>query len=126
MIAMLANTAVSLLLGMATGYFFEFRSSKKMRNENIELNEKLRTLRESIYSIGRGDQPVRTTVPARTEIESVMEQWVIANQGPDGTVKQKRIVEKFLGMGYELRQINVEIGKMQERGYLISGQRDSV
>lgn len=41
----LLNTAIGLVLGLVTGFYFEHRSSSETRRHNAELEERLKTLK---------------------------------------------------------------------------------
>ncbi len=117
-----ATTAVGLVVGLLTGYFFEWRNSKSTREYNVELEAKLRVLRESIYSIGRGPSHDHVASDEKVDLEEEVHRWLVAYQGPDGTIPRVRVLRRFLDNGHAAEHINAALVKLDERGVLRLGE----
>ena len=114
------NIFAGLVVGLVTGYYFEWRTTKNTRMENAELHSKLRMLREGIYSVGRGAE--QQAGPAqRGSLEDEVLRWVLAYQGPDGKISQARVVRRFLDEGFGTDQVRAALVKLDESGVIIVG-----
>ncbi len=122
MSSFIITTVVSLMLGVLTGYYFERRASKEIRNRGLMLEEKLRVLRESIYAIGRGDSDHKLQDgKVLPDLEDEVGKWLKSYQGPDGTIPRARVIQKFLEGGFTGAQINAALVQLDERGVIAFG-----
>ncbi|WP_159081375.1 hypothetical protein [Nocardioides sediminis] len=118
------TTALGLVVGVLTGYYFEWRSSRSTRAQNIELENKLRVLRESIYSVNARDpaDSIDSSVSVPKDLEQQLWQWLQDFQGPDGTIQRTRVFDRFSGLGYNANEVMAALTRLDEQGYVDMGE----
>lgn len=113
------TAVIGLVVGLMTGYFFEWRNSRETRRHNAELQWQLRTLRESIYSVGRGiSQEEGRALDSATELPHRLFTWLREYQGPDGRIHRSRVLSQFLEAGHTRREITVSLQGLADGGSL--------
>lgn len=103
----LLNAFVGLVIGLATGFYFERRATKTAQREAATLARELSVLRESVYTMG-AELPPLTDRTGQTSVldERVLDEWIHSHQNAAGTLLKKRLFNHFLEQGYSLTDVS--------------------
>jgi hypothetical protein len=119
------TTILGLVVGLLTGYYFEWRNSSATRAQNLELETKLRLLRESIYSVSaRDDGAARSD--GDPELSGQLLRWLREYQGPDGKMARTRVFERFSSLGFTGSEVMAALAKLDEQGHVDVGEEIQV
>ena len=108
------NTAVGLVVGLATGFYFERRSSKATRQQNKDLETELASLRTSVYSVG-AHIPDRQVQPAKVEdLRDLVLARARATQDSQGRLSQTLLTSYLFARGHRSDAVQQAINELCE------------
>ena len=103
MLAEFLNVLAGLVIGIATGFYFERRATVAARNENERLRKELSSLRHSVYNMGNSKPPVEA--PEASPLAEIVASRARATQGPEGKVLRSKIASYFVAQGYSSKEV---------------------
>ncbi|MCF6389365.1 hypothetical protein L2K20_20525 [Mycobacterium sp. MBM] len=120
------NTAVGLVLGLLSGFYFERRSTKSAREHAGELERELEALRASIYTVGGS-----VSGSLRGSAEAVGKDALLADlhdrarltQGADGRTSRARLAAHFCALGHPKSNVDKAIETLCGTGQLVADGR---
>lgn len=110
----LINLAVGLIVGLATGFYFERRNARDARVAKQELQDQLARLRSTVLSMGA----TQTVTKERqlTDIESALLNRALSTQDPSGRVRRSELVAYLMEEGFSRSQIDEAMVRLVESG----------
>ncbi len=115
MTASLVNIICALVVGLATGVFFERRATKAARRQAAELQAELTAVRHSIYSVGRGET-TKATTEMGTDLAQAVKDRAIAMQDASGRVNRAQLIALFVESGWKDDAVADAIDQMRATG----------
>lgn len=94
-----------MIIGLATGFFFERRSTTQARRHAAQLEEELRILREGIYSVGGQVEPRRVKVETPDRLRADLRAWINQYQDYEGRVLKSRLVASLVREGHSGQEV---------------------
>lgn len=115
----LLNAFVGLVVGLATGFYFERRATKSARLEAASLARELKVLRESVYTM-RTPPPevIGRRGPTSMPDERELEEWVRSHQNAAGSVSKERLFSHFLREGCSPGDVSHLLSKLAAEGII--------
>jgi len=114
-----ATTALGVVFGLLSGFYFERRNTKSTREHNAELERDLASLRNSIYSVGgTTDRISRPAASTEDSLVADVHQRARNTQGPDGRASRTQLTSHFLAQGRSAQDVDAAISALCERGQL--------
>jgi uncharacterized protein YneF (UPF0154 family) len=116
-VAQVIGAAVALVIGMATGFFFERRSTNEALRQNAELRRELREVRESVYTVGaqhRNHAQVGTQTDQDLASELLL--WARTVQDPSGRVDRRRALMNFAEAGRSADDLAEALAVLEQNG----------
>lgn len=115
----LLNQLVGLVIGLASGFYFERRAGRKTREQNKELRAELEALRNSIYTVGGDAEPrENNSPPSLDKLASEVVEYARSFQDARGFVRKSLLVEHFASNGYLPGSVNQALDLAQESGII--------
>ena len=117
------TTAIALVIGLATGYFFERRSTNEAKRRGEELaaelehvNQELTKFRHGLLSVG--GQVDRSHVPSdrHRDVTAELRARALSIQDPGGLVSRQLLASHFLQQGMSRKAIDESIQALVEAG----------
>jgi hypothetical protein len=116
-LADVVNVALSLVLGLLTGYYFERRASRGTRIQNEELKKQVNQLRELVLSLG-GSPPSQNVSAGAADIDDNLLNWAKRSQGPNGLTRTSRLIEYFIQRGSARADVLASIDRLEVAGLI--------
>ena len=117
----LLNALFGLVVGLATGFYFERRATKSAESQakaaeahNLELRRELADLREGVYVSGRVDDPPRSF--PRTDLPEAVMKWIRKVQDAQGRVPVSRVRAHFIPQGHPSAAVDLAIATLLSSG----------
>lgn len=121
------NTVAGGVVGLASGFYFERRSSKAAREHTAELERELEILRASIYTVGgspKEDRREEHRIPdslARNEaLTAAVRSRARQTQDASGRTSRTQLVSYFCGLGHRKSDVDEAIGMLCSDGQLVA------
>jgi uncharacterized protein YneF (UPF0154 family) len=122
MLAQILNVTIGLVVGLATGFFFERRSTTAARLENERLRHEMETIRHSVYSVG-GSERIGTGPTDNDDLIDRVRERALSTLSSDGSVARVSLEEHFLGRGASVTEIRTAIDQLVARGgWVVDGR----
>lgn len=116
MLADVLNVTAGLIIGLATGFFFERRSATQARRHAAELEEELRILREGIYSVGGQVEPRTAKVETPVRLTHDVRAWINRYQDYQGRVLRSRLVASLVREGHSGLEVEQALRLLTDEG----------
>jgi hypothetical protein len=111
----LITSAVGIIVGVLTGYYFEHRSTKAARAQNDELKRQLQELRETVYSLG-GSSGTTVEIPPSGDLVSDVLRWASTVQDPSGRVAKSQLMTHFIESGKAKADVDDALNRLSTAG----------
>ncbi|RUP32973.1 MAG: hypothetical protein EKK51_07595 [Mycolicibacterium sp.] len=116
------NTAVGGVIGLASGFYFERRSSRAAREHTAELERELAILRASIYTVGGNATTER--IPLSKDgggsLAAAIRKRAVQTQDASGRTSRTQLVSHFCGLGHRKNDVDEAIGALCADGQLFA------
>jgi hypothetical protein len=112
--ALLGET-ISLIAGVVTGFVFERRGTRGVKESNEDLRRQISALKTSMLGLGVERSPNRNGAGTE-DLTSRMTKRAMATQGPEGRVSRSALVAHFIEHDYTTREIDAVISSMCRAG----------
>ena len=110
------NTAIGLVVGLVTGFFFERRSTRAAREQNRQLEEELAALRTSVYSVGATiPEPKLDRGPDESLPDAVLSR-ARSIQDAQGRLSKTLLTSYFFGRGHRSDDVELAIQQLCASG----------
>lgn len=110
----LLGEAISLVAGVATGFVFERRATRGVKQSNKDLQRQISALKTSIASLG-GHIEAPVTRPT-DDLATLVTKRAIATQSPDGRVDRRALIAHFVGCDFPAREVDAVISSICRAG----------
>jgi hypothetical protein len=109
-------TVIGLVIGLATGFYFERRSTRAAEEHAADLERELHQLRESVYSVGMTLDRPSPGASAASDLDAEILNWVRAHQDSQGRVRRHLVTTTFLTAGHSRLEIDEAVARLTSDG----------
>lgn len=112
----LLTELVSLIAGVITGFIFERRATKGVRQYNEDLQRQVSVLKTSVMSLGGKPNYASPTARPDVDLASLVTQRAIATQDSAGRVDRRALIAHFIEREYAAHDVDVVVASLCQTG----------
>ncbi len=111
----LLGESISLIAGVVTGFVFERRATRGVKESNEDLQNQISALRTGV--LGLGIEPVaRLKDRDEDDLAALVTKRAVATQDPGGRVDRSALVAHFVECDYLAREVDAVISSICRAG----------
>jgi hypothetical protein len=111
----LLGESISLVVGIVTGFVFERRATRGVKESNEDLQNQISALRTGVLGLGIGP-PARSHTDGEDDLAALVTKRAMATQGPEGRVDRSALVAHFVERSYLAREVDAVISSICRAG----------
>jgi hypothetical protein len=106
---------VALVIGLATGLFFERRARREAQRQNAELRLQLKEMEQTLYSVG-GEKHPRSSPKSMpiADLQADVLQWAKRFQDAGGRIETRKAHKHFAELGYPMNVVDDALHGLNE------------